>query len=72
MRQDIKKILIECSVIIVALAVIAVIIAASLTNGFTNLKPFEKQEVTINVQENIHATNFNTEEICEDQFFSMK
>ena len=28
--------------------------------------------LTINVQENIHATNFNTEEIREDQFYSIK
>ena len=66
MRQDIKKILIECSVIIVALAVIAVIIAASLTNGFTNLKPFEKQEVTINVQENVSQDTNNVQEVKKD------
>lgn len=66
MRQDIKKILIECSVIIVALAVIAVIIAASLTNGFTNLKPFEKQEVTINVQENVSQDTNKVEEKNND------
>lgn len=62
MRQDIKKILIECSVIIVALAVIAVIIAASLTNGFTNLKPFENHKGVENTQESV-SQDTNTDEL---------
>lgn len=66
MKENIKRILIECSVIVVALAVIAVIIAASLTNGFTNLKPFEKEEITINTQESVSQdTNTNELDITE-------
>ena len=66
MRQDIKKILIECGVIIVALAVIAVIIAASLTNGFTNLKPFENHKGVENTQESVSQdTNIDDLDITE-------
>ena len=28
--------------------------------------------LSINVQENLHATNFNTEEICEEEFYNVK
>ena len=40
--------------------------------GKKNSKDMVNYLLTINVQENIHATNFNTEEIREDQFYSIK
>lgn len=40
--------------------------------GKKNSKDMVNYLITINVQENPHATNFNTEKICEDQFYSIK
>lgn len=40
--------------------------------GRKNSRDMVNYLLTINVQENLHATNFNTEEIREDQFYSIK
>lgn len=40
--------------------------------GKKNSKDMVNYLLTINVHETIHATNFNTEEIREDQFYSIK
>ena len=40
--------------------------------GKKNSREIINYLLSINVQENLHATNFNTEEICEEEFYNVK